>query len=381
MRLVFLLSLVLAATLTSRAMEHVVFIGTYTNSGASKGIYRVSYDSASLKPTGPVELAAACTNPSFLAYDEGRGLLYTTGDAAASGATKSPAVLRCFRVPADLHSPLNLVTELPLGAVPGASTHVVRSPDGRTLLSVHYNQGLVFSVSLDEAGAPAALVSSLPQEGKLGPNSKRQDKPHPHSFTISPDGRFAFSPDLGLDLVFRYAIAQGSLLVAGEPKAFAVPAGSGPRHAKFSGDGRYFYVVGEMAGTVDVFAYEAHSGELRHLQTISSLAEGFAGENTSAEVQVHPNDSFVYVSNRGPDTLAVFRRDPKTGLLSKIQEISSGGAHPRHFSLSPDGRNLLCANRDSNNVVLFEVDVQSGRLAQTEVKLTVPSPICVVFAR
>lgn len=363
-------------------MEHVAFLGTYTNSGASKGIYRIAYDSKTLAPSGPVALAAPCGNPTFLACDEGRRLLFATGDAAVDGSARPQGVVRCFRIPSDLSADLKLLRELPLGSLAGAPTHVVYAGGASALLLVHYSQGRVFSIRLASDGLPFSLVSTIAHEGRLGPDAKRQDKPHPHSFTLAPDERFAFSPDLGLDRVFRYALEKSTgRLIPEEPKSFAVAPGAGPRHAKFSRDGRHLYVVEEMGGCVDVFAYEAGAGTLTHVQTLSSLPPGFSGENTSAELQIHPNDAYVYVSNRGPDTLAVFRRDSLSGRLTKIQDIASGGAHPRHFALSPDGNSLLCANRDSNNLTLFAVDSGSGLLTQVGPSISAPSPICVVFAR
>lgn len=363
-------------------MEHVAFIGTYTNSGSSKGIYRFAYDSGTLRPSAAPSLAAACTNPTFLALDSERNLLYSTGDATVSGSAKPEAVVRCFHVAASPLPDLQLLRETRLGNLAGAPTHVVIARDASALLLVHYGQGCVFSVGLDGDGAPASVVSMLAQEGPVGPNASRQDKPHPHSFTLSPDGRFAFSPDLGLDRIFRYTVERETgRLIPGVPKSFPVSPGSGPRHAKFSGDGRHFYVVGEMGGSVDAFSYDKASGTLEHLQSLSALPDGFSGANTSAELQLHPGGAYVYVSNRGPDTLAVFRRDAESGRLVKIQDLSSGGAHPRHFALSPDGATLLCANRDSNNLTLFSVDSGTGILKQVGEPVFAPSPICVVFAR
>ena len=156
--------------------------------------------------------------------------------------------------------------------------------------------------------------------------------------------------------------------------------GAGPRHAKFSNDGRIFYVLNELNNTVDVLAYESSDGSLSPLQTISTLPDGFVGSSTSAEIRVHPNGKFVYTSNRGHDSIAVFSRNSDSGRLSLVEIVASGGQRPRNFALSADGAWLLCANQDSNNLIVFAVDQETGRLEQSSDEVNLNSPLCVLFA-
>jgi 6-phosphogluconolactonase len=212
--------------------------------------------------------------------------------------------------------------------------------------------------------------------GKLGPNQARQDKPHPHSVTFSPDGHFAYVCDLGLDKIFCYRLDASALVPAGE---FATAPGAGPRHSKFSADGKFFYVLNELDGTIATYACDPATGALTAKQAVPTLPEGFTGNNTCAEIRLHPNGRFVYGSNRGHDSIAVFARNPADGTLKRIEIVPSGGGHPRNFALSLDGAWLVCANRDSNNLVVFKVDPVTGRLTATGHTAKVPQAVCVLF--
>jgi 6-phosphogluconolactonase len=372
--------ILLMFTLPIIASEFRVYFGTYTRDGRSKGIYcsDFSEEKTGAKLGDPV-LAAAASNPTFLAYDASRGLILATGDKPAADG-KVEGCVRVFSEKREGNGLLTLLGERLLG-ISGAPAHIILSHDARMVLAAHYNEGVVFALPPENDRRPGAVSARFVHTGVTGPKTQRQERAHAHSVTVSPDDRYAFACDLGLDRIVRYALDTHAGTLKEDKEGFAVSTpGFGPRHAKFSGDGRQLYVENELAGTIDVFAYEAQTGGLRHLQTLSTLPPGYTGENTSAEVQVHPNGRFVYASNRGPDTLAVFARDSKTGLLTPLQSISSGGKHPRHFALSPDGNFLICANRDTDNVVLFRVDSEQGTLSPTGEEVSVPSPICVAFA-
>ena len=245
------------------------------------------------------------------------------------------------------------------------------------VISYHGSQVASFPLAAD--GKPGALASLITHTGQLGPNTKRQDKPHPHSVTFSPDNRFVYVCDLGLDRIFQYRLdpVTAQLTPAGET---ATQPGAGPRHSKFSTDGKFFYVINELDSTVAAYSAEAAGGALKPVQTISTLPPGFTGENICAEIRLSPDGRFVYGSNRGHDSLAVFSRDQVTGRLAPVEIVSSGGKHPRNFNLSPDGRWLICANRDSDNIVVFKVDAATGRLSPTGQPARVPQAVCVLFA-
>ena len=217
--------------------------------------------------------------------------------------------------------------------------------------------------------------------GPLGPNAKRQDKPHAHSATFSPDNRFVHVCDLGQDRVYHYAVeaTSGSLQPAATPFTSLTP-GTGPRHAKFSADGQYFYVIDELDGTVTACRYENATGTLTPFQRVPTLPPDYTGDtNTTAELRVHPNGRFLYGSNRGHDSLAVYAITPSTGALTLVEIVPCGGKTPRNFALSPDGAWLVCAHQGSDTVSTFRVDPGTGKLTLLPGTSVVAQSVCVLF--
>ncbi len=351
------------------------FVGTYTNDNRSAGIYSVSLDEKSGE-LGQPELAAKCSNPSFLALSPDGTRLYATAEVPSADGTQQGG-LRAFHVTQGKGA-LTEFSALPLAAS-GTSTHVSVSPDGKAAFSVHYNAAWVASVRLDAQGALFERASLLTHAGKTGPNTKRQEKPHAHSIILSPDGRHAYVCDLGLDLVQPYLISPTDASLKALAPAASEP-GDGPRHSRFSHDGRHLYVVNELTGSMGVYLRDTQEGTLSRLQTVSLLEPGFTGSNTSAEVQLHPNGRHLYATSRGPDIITVLERSEQDGLLKVLQRLPSGGRHPRHFALSPDGRWLVCANRDTDSLNVFAVDPTSGTLRATGFSAVVPQAVCVLFA-
>jgi len=220
---------------------------------------------------------------------------------------------------------------------------------------------------------------TITQHTGHGPNPQRQEKPHVHSVTISPDNRFALVCDLGLDKIFTYALdaAHARLTPANPPYTEAVPC-SGPRHFKFSNDGRHAYNVTEMAATVVAYDYDPANGSLTQIQVISALPPDFQAK-WGAEIRVHPNGKFVYASNRGHDSIAVFAVDADSGKLTLLEIVPSGGKVPRNFALAPNGKWLVCGHQDSGDVTVFRVDPDSGKLTQMPGKQNIAMSICVAF--
>jgi 6-phosphogluconolactonase len=223
-------------------------------------------------------------------------------------------------------------------------------------------------------------VSSFVQHAGTSVNPKRQQAPHAHSINISRDNRFAVAADLGLDqlLVYAFDPAKGTLVPNNPPFAKLNP-GAGPRHFAFDPKGRHGYVINELQSTVTCLAYDPNRGVFKELQTISTLPQNFQGENYTAEVQVHPTGKFLYGSNRGHNSIAVFAIDPRKGTLTAIEQVSTQGKTPRNFGIDPTGSYLLAANQDSNSMVVFAIDPKTGRLTPTGQVLEVPSPVCVKF--
>jgi 6-phosphogluconolactonase len=375
MKIISLLSSTLIAVTTMSAASQLVFIGTYTpREGASRGIYSVRFDTTTGALSEPV-LAAETPNPTFLSLNPNGKILYALGDSTP--LTDSPGGAAAAFTIDPAGGKLVLLNAQPTG---GASlAHIGIDGTGRTLVAISYGGGQITSFPVDKDGKVGPRASFLTSSGPLGPNKVRQEKPHPHSVTFSPDNRFAYVCDLGRDKVLRFKIdhATSQLISDGE---FAAAPGAGPRHSKFTADGRDFYVINEMGSTITHYSCNPSTGNLTAQESVSTLPDDFKGTNTTAEIRIHPSERFVYGSNRGHDSIAVFARDPANGKLSRIQIISSGGAHPRNFCLSPDGAWLICANRDTNNIAVFKVDAGTGKLAATSATAKVPKAVCVLFA-
>ena len=214
-------------------------------------------------------------------------------------------------------------------------------------------------------------------------NPQRQREPHAHSINLDPENQYAFVADLGLDqiLVYRFESIDGELKPNENFPYAKVKPGSGPRHFGFHPNGQFAYVINELNSTITAFRYESQRGGLEEIQTISTLPSDFEGNSYTAEVVVHPDGKTVYGSNRGHDSIAVFRCDPETGRLELVQIEPTQGKTPRNFAIDPTGTYLLAENQGSDTVVVFRIDPESGKLSATGHKLDVPSPVCIQFAK
>jgi 6-phosphogluconolactonase len=351
------------------------YLGTYTRA-TSRGIYssRLNATDGSLSPA---VWRASLVNPTWLTlHPDGRTLYanheHKLPDGRAIGAVSSFSIN-----PGDPSlSALNFETTA------GTLCHTAVDQTGRVLVAVSYGGSQISSFPLFPDGRLGARRSLVVHSGPLGPHAARQKQPHPHSVTISPDNRFAFVADLGLDRVCAHALDLTDADLTPAPVPFvSLPPGTGPRHTKFSADGRHFYVIGELANTVTACSYASATGALSPFQTISTLPPDFLGESTAAEIRLHPGGGFLYASNRGHDSLAVFNISPDTGALTLVEIVACGGVQPRNFALTPDGAWLVCAHQGSDSVVSFQVDPTSGRLARVPGKITLSQPVCVLFAR
>ncbi len=357
----------------------LIFIGTSTpKDGVSQGIYAVRLDTTSGAFSAP-EVAAETPNPTFLAWHRSIPVLYALGEGPGpDGKISGGAAAFGYDETSGKLSLLNT-----RGAGGGNTTHLVADATGKMLITVSYSGGQIAAFPIERDGKLGERTAFITHGGPLGPNKTRQDKPHPHSVTLSQDNRFVFVADLGLDRVFSYRLDPGSAnLTPNEPAFVAVTPGSGPRHTKFSNNGKFFYILGEIDGSLTVCAYDATTGVMTPVQHTTTLPDGFkvTDPDRAAEVRVHPNGKFVYASNRGHDSIAVFAVQPD-GTLKLIEITPSGGKHPRNFTLLAGGTWLVCANMDSNNLVSFKVDAVSGRLTPSGHTATVPRPVCVLFAR
>jgi len=350
-----------------------VYVGTYTKS-KSRGIYSLRMDLATGSLTPP-ELAAEAKNPSFLAVHPTGRFLYAVAENWGTGGAEVGSIAAYAISPEGRLSPLN---RQPSGG--RGPCHLTVDREGRNVLVANYGSG---QVAVLPVGADGRLTepSSVIQHAGRGPDPKRQEGPHAHSINLDPAGRFAFACDLGLDKVMVYRFdSAGGRLAPHDPPAACVAPGAGPRHLSFHPSGRFAYVINEMASTVTAFAYDAEGGALRELQTVPALPAGWRGQNTTAEVRVHPSGRFLYGSNRGHDSIAVFTIDARTGRLAAAGHQPTLGREPRHFAIDPAGVWLLAANQNSDSLVVFRIDPETGGLMPTGIAVEVPSPVCVVTA-
>jgi 6-phosphogluconolactonase len=251
---------------------------------------------------------------------------------------------------------------------------------GKYLVVANYgaNSGVAaFPVKQDGSlGEASAVVQH--SGSSTGP---RQKAPHAHAVNLSPDNRFVFVPDLGLDQVLAYRLdtATGAL-TPNDPAFTKITTGSGPRHFAFHPKGEFAYTLSEMGSLVTAFAYGRADGSLKELQTISTLPKEFTDTNNSAEIEVHPNGRFLYASNRGHDSIAVFAINPRKGTLTFVEHVSTQGRTPRNFAIDPTGTYLFAANQNTDNLVLFRIDQKTGRLTRPAGDdFKVSMPVCVVF--
>ena len=366
-----LLALVLS-TAGSFAREYLVYFGTYTGA-KSRGIYVSRFDTATGKISAAT-LAAETASPSFLALHPNGRFLYAAGESSEVGGAKQGGVTAFAIEPDGKLKPLNTQ---PSGG--NGPCHLAVDAQGRFVFTANYGSGSVAALPIRKDGSLDAPASTMQHAGS-SVNQQRQEGPHAHCVNLSPDQRFLLACDLGLDKVMIYQLgAKAHALSANEPAFATVAPGSGPRHLAFDPRGKFVYVVNEMSSTVTVFAYDARRGALREVQTISTLPKDFTGQSWCAEIAVHPSGKFVYASNRGHDSIAVFAAERRAGRLAPVEFQPTQGRTPRHFALDPTGSWLLAENQASDNVVVFHVDTRTGALSASGQKLEVPSPVSAVF--
>ena len=257
--------------------------------------------------------------------------------------------------------------------VQATTCHIQRDDSAEYVTVTSYHGGMVGLVSLNEDGLIGDMVDVQQHAGSsVHPN---QDRPHPHSSFYSKDWQYLFVQDLGLDLIIVYRVAEGKLIKHHET---VLPPGSGPRHLVVHPSLAAAYVINELNSTISVLDYDSRAGTLTVRRTLSTLPADFKGDNGCAEIAISRDGRFLYGSNRGNDSIAVFAVDSATGDIAPIQHISTEGGHPRHFALTPNGRHMLVANRDNNHVVIFRVDSDNGMLSYSGKQASFRKPVCVM---
>ena len=345
-----------------------VYVGTYTD-GKSQGIYVCELDLKSGKLSQP-QVAAEAKNPSFLAIDPAKKLLVACNEISDLNG-KPVGGVSSFAIDGSTGK-LKLLGQQPSGGA--GPCHVAIDKNGKFALAANYGGGSCCAIPIESDGKLGTMTGFSQHEGK-SVDQGRQKEPHAHSINVSPDGRFAFCADLGLDKILIYKLTSAGKLEPNTPAFVATQPGGGPRHFAFHPIRKNAYCCLEMTSSATAFSYDAEKGELKELQTLSTLPEPVKG-NSTAEVQVHPSGKFLYVSNRGHNSIAIFKIGEE-GKLTATGHQGAGIKIPRNFSVDPTGKFVLVANQDGDSVIVFRVNQDSGMLEPTDQKIDVPKPVCV----
>ena len=365
-----------AQAAVAKPADWIMYVGTYTRA-PSKGIYAYRFKTATgaVEPLGTAGLAAETENPSFLAVHPNQRFLYAVNEVSRYEGQQSGSV-SAFAIDRATGT-LTLLNRV--SSRGGSPCHLSVDASGKWLFVANYGGGNVAAFPLQQDGRVGEARTVIQHSGS-SVNKARQSGPHGHAVELSPDNRFVLAADLGLDRVISYRVDPADGLAQADPQVTSIAPGSGPRHLAFRPDGKFAYVLSEMLSRVVAFRYDAGRGALAELQTVSTLPEGFSGDNSGAEILVHPGAKFLYTSNRGHDSIASFRIDAAAGTLTPLGHVSTQGKTPRNFAVDPSGRLLFAANQNSGTVVVFRIDQETGGLTPAGTVLQVPSPVCVVFA-
>jgi 6-phosphogluconolactonase len=350
----------------------LVFVGSYTGA-ASKGISAFRFDDRTGTLT-PVGLAAETRNPSFLTASADGRFLFAVNEYAMSNGDRTGAVTS-FAIDRATGMLTKLSEQPSRGSDP---CHLMLDRTGRYLAVANYTSGTfaVFPVGTDGRLGPAGTVFT--NEGS-GPNRARQAGPHAHDVLFDARNRFLLGADLGLDRVFVYRFdAATGRVTPNDPPSGSVAPGAGPRHLAFHPNGRFLFAIDELASTITSFTWDGERGRLGRLGSVSTLPADFHGQSATAEIAVHPNGRFLYGSNRGHDSIAVFDI-AANGSLTPVEFQPTRGRTPRHFTLDPAGRWLIAANQDSNSLAIFAVDQTTGKLTPSGPLVSSGAPVCVLF--
>lgn len=365
-RLLLASALLLTGLAPGQAADYFFYSGTYTD-GTSKGIYGWRFNDTSDSMT-PLGLVAATPQPAHIWITPNGKFLYTV-NWLKEGAVSAYAI--------DHHS--GKLTFLNTVSAHGASPNqVVVDPSGKIAVTVNYNSGTLAAYRIGADGRLSEAFYTEHHDGK--PLSPKQPGAKQHGVVFSADSKFMYIADLGLDRIYSYHLdVNRPAITAVEPPFVLTHAGAGPRRLQLSPDGRFLYVNHETDSEVQVFA--VHQGHLTPLQSLSTIPAGFKGNNSTAEILVSADGRFVYVTNRGADSIAVFSADPKTGLLAPVENVPSGGKTPRNIRFGPHGRLLFVANQGSGDITVFRVDAASGKLSPTGQVLAIDQPGGMYFVK
>lgn len=365
-------SLIMTLAAVVNAQPVRVYVGTYTQPNKSQGIYLFELDPATGKLTEK-GLAGAVGNPSFLAVHPNGKYLYAVSEMGNFAGKKQGAVTG-FTIQPDG----TLEQNSQVGSGGSGPCHITIDPTGKVALVAHYGSAHISSLPIRDDGTVGEVVSSFQHKGS-SVNPGRQKEAHAHSTFLDPKNpKLALACDLGLDQVVLYDLDPATATLTPQNQSVSVPPGSGPRHLAFTPDGRFFFVIQEMLCTIDTFE-RRDGGFTPGPATVSTLPAGVKVEKgySTAEILVHPGGKFLYGSNRGHDSIAIFAIED--GKLTLVGHESTQGKTPRNFNITPDGQWLIAANQNSDNLVVYKIDQQTGKLTPTGDPVKCFAPVCVKF--
>ncbi|QNH64114.1 lactonase family protein [Hymenobacter sediminicola] len=354
-----------------KSRDYLVYVGTFAKPGTdSIFLYRLSPATGTLTR---LRAEKGGENPAFLALDSRQQYLYAANEINEYQGAKSGFVT-AFSIDRRTGS-LTRLNEQPSGT--SGPCYISLDRTNRAALVANYAGGSVSLLPIESSNGKLRPASATDQHRGSGPNKNRQNEAHAHCIIPDPANRFAFAVDLGTDQVLGYKLdaRQGSLVPLPVP-AFTTQLGAGPRHLTFHPNGRWAYLTNELTSTVSALAYDNTAGTFRELHTLSARPTDFSGPNTCADIHVAPNGRFVYATNRGHDSVVVFAIDVMSGRLTPVQHVGTQGKTPRNFAIDPTGAILLVANQNSNNIVTYFINAQTGLLTPTGAAVEVPAPVC-----
>lgn len=353
------------ALLPAAAADLTVYFGTHT-AGPGKGFSVSHFNTVTGALSAPVFQLETPAPAYFVIAPDGRHLYSCNSTGFVSAYSIDPVTAQ-----------LKLINQKPSGG--GDPSYISLDRTGHYVFVANYDGGNIAVWALAPDGSLGERTAFVQHTGS-SVNPQRQSHAFAHSIRVDPTNRFVLVADLGLDKLFVYKFnAKDGTLAANDPPFAKAAPGSGPRHVVFHPNGRWVYLITEMGSTIMLFHWDTRRGALSEVQTVSTLPKDFQGTSTCAELQVHPSGKFVYASNRGRDSIAVFSVDAKTGRLTPIQDVPSGGRTPRNFDMDPTARWLLVTNHGSNTAMVFRIDQQTGKLTPAGPPLDVPSPFCPRF--
>lgn len=357
---------------TVEAKKHILYVGTYTK-GMANGIFIYQFNDQSGKLTD-LKMPAVSNNPSFLTISADKKFLYAVGELDNLNQNQSGGI-SAFRI--EKTGRLSLINQvLTNGANP---CHIGLSPDRKKLVASNYSGGNLSFFNVLPDGSLSEMTQRIQHTGS-GPFPGRQTEPHAHSAQFDASGKLLYAADLGIDQLKIYRLGNDgtSWIENGQPFVKLHP-GSGPRHFDFSPDGRFIYVINELSSTITVLM--KYGNEWKEIQSIRTLPKEFSGDSWCADIHLSADGRFVYGSNRGENSISVFRRDQTSGKLDRIENVPVEGNWPRNFTIDPTGQFLLVANQKSNDITVFKIDQTSGKIRFTGIKVKNQSPVCLQFLK